>query len=456
MPRPFKTVDYDTALDTSVRLRDCLPPTHLACFVADLVGQLDLTAFYARYAPRGGVAYAPEVLLSLLLYGYATGVFSSRAIEAATYDQAPFRYLAGHTHPDHDTLAAFRTQFLDLLPDVFRQLLLLAAASGVLQFGQLVLAGDGTKIRADASKSKAVSFGRLDALETRLQGEIAGLLERGAAADTAPLPDGLVIAMEVADRATQLDRRADARRVLEERAAARDQAATAAYEAAVAERETRAKRRGKKPSGRPPQPPATGGGAGARDQYNFTDPDSRGMKNPTDTGFSQAYNSQVLTDQASLLIVGYSVSNAPVDTGEIGPALARVPPALAIAAIAYDTGYWREANVTDLEQRGIDPYIATGRQGHRRDWLAQFEPAAAAASPAGATARERMGHKLQTALGRLIYRGRKCTVEPVIGIIKEVLGFRQFSLRGQAKVAGEWGLVCLGYNLKRLHRLSIG
>jgi len=456
MPRPFKTVDYDAALDTSVRLRDCLPPTHLACFVADLVSQLDLTTFYARYAPRGGVAYAPEVLLSLLLYGYATGVFSSRAIEQATYDQAPFRYLAGHTHPDHDTLAAFRTQFLDLLPAVFQQVLLLAAAAGVLQFGQLVLAGDGTKIRADASKSKAVSYGRLDALEARLRTEIADLLARGAAADSAPLPDGLVIATEVADRQAQLARLAEARRVLEERAAARDRTATATYEAAVAEREARAARRGKKPRGRPQQPPASGGGPAARDQYNFTDPDSRVMKNPTDAGFSQAYNSQVLSDQASLLIVGYSVSNQPIDVGEIGPALDQVPAALEVAAIAYDTGYWRAANVAELERRGIDPYIATGRLGHRRNWQEQFESAAPAEPSAGATAREQMGYKLQTALGKLIYRGRKCTVEPVIGIIKEVLGFRQFSLRGQVKVAGEWGLVCLGYNLKRLHRLMAG
>ena len=214
MARPFKTVDYDTALDTSVRLRDCLPPTHLACYVADLVGQLDLTAFYARYAPRGGVAYAPEVLLSLLLYGYATGVFSSRAIERATYDQAPFRYLAGHTHPDHDTLAAFRAQFLDLLPAVFEQVLLLAAASGVLQFGQLVLAGDGTKIRADASTSKAVSYARLTELETRLEGEIAALLARSAAAAAAPLPDGLVLADEIADRQARRAQLAAARAVL--------------------------------------------------------------------------------------------------------------------------------------------------------------------------------------------------------------------------------------------------
>ena len=214
-------MDYDQALDTNVRLRDCLPPTHLACYVADLVGQLDLTGFYARYAPRGGVADAPEVLLRLLFYGYATGVFSSRAIEAATYDQAPFRYLAGHTHADHDTLAAFRTQFLTLLPDVFRQLLLLAAASGALQVGTLVLAGDGTKLAADAAKSRAVSYARLTELETRLADEIAALLARGAAADAAPLPDGLVIADEVADREARRAKLAAARAVLEARAAPR-------------------------------------------------------------------------------------------------------------------------------------------------------------------------------------------------------------------------------------------
>jgi transposase len=455
MSRPFKTVDYDAALDTSVRLRDCLPPTHLACYVADLVAQLDLSAFSARYAPRGGVAYAPEVLLSLLFYGYATGVFASRQIEAATYDQAPFRYLAGHTHPDHDTLAAFRAQFLDLLPAVFRQLLLLAAASGTLQLGQLVLAGDGTKIRANASKHQAVSYGHLDALDTRLQREIAALLARGAAADAAPLPDGLVIADEIADREAQRARLAEARRVLEERAQARDVAAQAAYAAAVAEREARAKHRGRKPGGRPPPPP-TSSGPQPGDQYNFTDPASRVMKNPTDAGFSQAYNSQVVTDQASLLIVGYSVSNHPTDVSELGAALDSLPAEVDVAAAAYDTGYWSAANVAELERRGIAAYIATGRLGHRRDWQEHFEPSVPTNPGTAATPREQLGYRLRTELGKLIYRGRKCTVEPVIGIIKAGLGFRQFSLRGLAKVAGEWCLVCLGYNLKRLHRLAQG
>jgi transposase len=455
MPRHFKTVDYDQALDTSVRLRDCLPPDHLACYVADLVAQLDLTAFYARYAPRGGIAYAPPVLLSLLFYGYATGVFSSRRIEQATYDQAPFRYLAGHQHPDHDTLAHFRAQFLDLLPEVFRQLLLVAAASGALQVGTLVLSGDGTKIHADASKSKAVSYGRLTELETRLQEEIAALLARGAAADADPLPDGLVVADEVADRTARLAQFAVAKAVLEERAQERDAAARAAYEAALAERAAHAEAAGRRPRGRAPQPPAASGPR-PTDQYNFTDPASRIMKNASNAGFDQDYNAQTLVDQASLLIVGHAVSNHPTDTNEVGPALASVPEELGVVAAAYDTGFWKEANVEVLEAAGIDAYIATGRSGHHRDWQEHFAAAPPTEPGPGATARERMGYKLRTELGKLIYRGRKCSVEPVFGIIKEVLGFRQFSLRGLTKAAGEWCLVCLGYNVKRLHSLRRG
>lgn len=455
MPRQFKTVDYETALDQNVRLRDVLPPDHLARFVADLVAQLDLADFYARYAQRGGSPYDPKVLLSLLFYGYATGVFSSRKIEQATFDNAPFRFLAGHQHPDHDTIANFRLLFLDLLPDVFVQLLLLAAASGVLQLGGLVLSGDGTKIGANASKHQAVSYGYLDKLEQRLHNDIADLLARGAAADAAPLPDGLVIANEIADRSAQLARLAQAREVLAARAAARDEAALAAYEATLREREARAERTGKQPRGRGPQPPSSSGPQPG-DQYNFTDPESRIMKNSTDAGFSQAYNGQTLVDQASLLIVGYSLSNHPTDVNELAPTLESVPPELEVVATAHDAGFWNESNAALLASLGIDGHIATGRSEHGRDWQQEFEPTQAVAPGAGATARERMAYKLGTALGQLIYRGRKCTVEPVFGVIKEVLGFRRFSLRGQGKVAGEWCLVCMGYNLKRLHRLVAG
>lgn len=453
MSRTFKTVDYAATLDSTVRLGDCVPENHLARFVADLVAQLDLAAFYARYGSRGGQPYAPEVLLGLLFYGYATGLFSSRKIERATYDQAPFRFLAGNTHPDHDTLAAFRTTFLDLLPDLFTQLLLLAQAAGVLRLGTISL--DGTKIHADASKSQAVSYARLLELEQRLRAEVADLLAQAAQADTTPLPDGLVVADEVADRTVRLARLAEAKAVLEARARERDAREQAAYAAKVREREQRAQRRGGKPRGRPPIPPTPG--PRDDDQYNFTDPDSRIMKNSHNGGFDQHYNGQVAVDQASRFIVGQSLSNHPVDVAEVVPTLDSIPPELGVPdAAALDTGYWSEANVREVEGRGISAHIATGRQVHGRDWRAQFAPAEPPPLPEDASLREQMAHRLRTVAGRAIYRLRKSTVEPVIGIIKEALGFRQFSLRGLGKVAGEWCLVCLVYNLKRYHSLSVG
>jgi len=452
MPRQFRTVDYDATLDSTIRLRDVVPATHLARFVADLVAQLDLSAFYARYGSRGGMPYAPEVLLGLLFYGYATGVFSSRKIAAATYDQAAFRFLAGHTHPDHDTLANFRVTFLDLLPDVFTQLLLLAQAAGVLRLGTVSF--DGTKLHADASKSQAVSHARLLELEVRIQAEVADLLACAAAADTTPLPDGLVLADELADRAARLTRLAEAKAVLEARAHERDALAQAAYEAKVRERAARAKRRGGKPRGRAPQPPATTGPQDT-DQYNFTDPNSRIMKNATNAGFEQDYNAQVGVTAGSLFIVGQSLSNHPTDQGELLPTVDSIPEELGVpTAGAADTGFFSAANVAGLEARGIDPYLATGRGGHRRDWREHCAPTEPPPLPVGATVREAMAHKLRTVAGRALYGRRKCTVEPVIGIIKEVLGFRQFSLRGLGKAAGEWCLVCLAYNLKRFHTLS--
>lgn len=453
MTRLFQTVDYEATLNSTICLRDCVPETHLARFVADLVAQLDLSAFYARYGTRGGSPYAPEVLLCLLFYGYATGVFSSRKIAAATYDQVAFRFLAGHLHPDHDTLANFRVTFLDLLPDVFTQLLLLAQAAGVLRLG--IVSFDGTKIHADASKSHAVSHKHLLELEGRIRAEVADLLARAAQADTTPWPDGLVLTDELADREARLTRLAEAKAVIEARAQERNAAAQAVYAAKVREREERARQRGGKPRGRAPQPPAITGPQDS-DQYNFTDPDSRIMKNATNAGFEQDYNAQVGVSAGSMFIVGQSLSNHPTDHGELIPTVDSISPELGVpTAGVADTGFYSEANVAQMEARGIDPHIATGRTGHQRDWQAHFAPEEPPPLPAGATVREKMAHKLRTVAGRALYRRRKCTVEPVIGIIKEVLGFRQFSLRGLPQAAGEWCLVCLAYNLKRMHILTL-
>jgi transposase len=310
MSRTFKTVDYDQALDLTVRLGDCLPPEHLARFVVDSVALLDLSALYAHYGSRGGEPYAPEVLLGLLLYGYATGVFSSRKIERATYEAVPFRFIAGNLHPDHDTLATFRRAFLPELKDLFVQVLLLAQEAGVLKVGTISL--DGTKIHADASRHNAVSYKRLRELETQLRAEVEELFALSEQSDQREIPDGLVVREEITRREDRLVRLAKAKAVLEARAVERAIAEQGEYEAKMAQRAERERTTGRHPGGRPPTPPTPEPRDG--DQYNFTDPESRIMKNPTDAGFEQDYNAQVAVDQESLLIVGWALSNHPNDS----------------------------------------------------------------------------------------------------------------------------------------------
>jgi transposase len=451
MSRKFRTANYEATLKQTIRLEEALPSNHLARFVVDVIAQLDLRPIYDRYAPQGGEAIAPEILLGLLFYGYASGSFSSRKIEKATYESIPFRYIAGGLHPDHDTIANFRKTFLSEIQELFVQILLLAQAAGVLQLGNISL--DGSKIHADASKSKAVSYQRLIEREAQLHQEVNELFALGEQADQGEvrLPEGLVLENEIAIRQERLVNLAKAKAVLEERAKERYAAEKAEYDGKVREREAKARRQRHKPKGRPPKPPEEG--PRDKDQYNFTDPDSRIMKNPTDDGMEQHYNVQVAADQDSLLIVAQGLSNHPNDKQEALPTLSAIDPRLGTAeAAAMDNGYFSESNISGCEQLGIAPYIATGREPHHLDWHTFFqeqgEPPAEDASP-----KIQMAYKLQSDIGQAIYRLRKCTVEPVIGIIKEILGFRQFSLRGLAAAAGEWALVCLAFNLKRMHTL---
>src|SRR3989337_1068015 len=240
MSRKFNTVNYEESLKQTIQIGDALPPNHLARFVVDMIPQLDLSQIYARYAPRGGEAFAPDILLGLLFYGYATGVFSSRKIEKATSENIPFRFVASGLHPDHDTLANFRKTFLPELHELFVQILLLAQVAGVLKLGNLSL--DGSKIHADASKSKAVSYKRLGEVEAQLRQEVHEVLTLGEQADQGDLslPDGLVIPDELALRQARLENLAQAKAVLEARARERDAAEQAAYEAKVREREEKA------------------------------------------------------------------------------------------------------------------------------------------------------------------------------------------------------------------------
>jgi transposase len=451
MTRQFEKPDYEGMLNKTIRVGEALPEEHLARFVVSVVSLLDLESLYGHYANVGGKAIAPEVLLGLVVYGYASGVFSSRKIEQATYERLPFQFVAGGLHPDHDTLANFRKTFLGEIQALLVQVLLLAQEVGVLKVGNISL--DGSKIHADASKHKAVSYKRLLVLETQLRAEVHELLSLGESADQGDvvLPGGLVIQDELARRQLRLENLAKAKAVLEARAVERYEAEQAEYEANVREREEKAKRNKRRMGGNPPLPPEPG--PRDKDQYNFTDPDSRIMKHSTDDGFDQHYNAPVAIDQASLLIVSNSLSNHPNDKREAEPTLAALSPDLGqVEGAALDNGYFSPATFQACEQRGIEPYIATGRETHHRAWQTFFaqEPDP---PPDTATPKVKMAYKLQTDLGRAIYRLRQCTVEPVIGIIKEVLGFRQFSLRGVKAAAGEWALVCLAFNFKRLHVL---
>ena len=449
MARKFKTVDYEEALNITVTLRDCLPPNHLARFIVKMIAKLDSSRFYAQYGSRGGEPYAPEILLGLLLYGYATGVVSSRKIEKATYESIPFRFIAGGLHPDHDTIAHFRKTFLSEIEELFVQVLVMAQEAGVLNLENVSL--DGSKIHADASKSKAVSYKRLLEIKSQLSTEVKELFALLKQTDPNELPEGLNIAEEAAFRQARLVKLARAKAVIEARAEERYRAEKAEYEVKMREREEKAKETGRKPRGRKPQPPTPG--PRDKDQYNFTDPESRIMKNSTDDGFDQHYNVQLAVDQASYLVVANTLSNHPNDYAEAIPTLDAIPAQVGKPkAAALDNGYFSEGNIKEIEARGIEPYIATGREPHHKSWRAWFAELPAPPSE-DASPTVKMAYKLQTEIGKAIYSLRKSTVEPVIGIIKEVLGFRQFSLRGLAAVAGEWCLVCLAFNLKRLHVL---
>lgn len=454
MTRKFKIPDYEATLKIPIILEDALPANHLARFVVDITSQLDLSKIYARYAERGGEAIAPEALLGLLFFGYATGIFSSRKLEKATRENLGARYVAGGLHPDHDTIANFRSTFLVELQELFVQILLLAKVAGMLKIGNLSL--DGSKIHADASKSQAVSYKRLLEIETQLKEEVAELFELGEQADQGEnqWPEGFVVQDEVRLRQERLLKLAEAKTILERRAQERYESEKAEYDEKMREREAKARKRQQKPRGKTPKPPEAG--ARDKDQYNFTDPQSRMMKNSTNDGFDQHYNVQAAVEQDSMLIVATSLSNHPNDKQEAEPTLRALPAALGLPnAAALDNGFFSEANICLIEGLGIEPYIATGREAHHKD-LNVVLGKLPEAPGLDASPKEKMAYKLATEIGQAIYRLRKCTVEPVIGIIKEIMGFRQFSLRGLKKVTGEWCLVCLAFNLKRMHVLMVG
>ncbi len=444
--RKFRQADYEATESTQITLGEALPEEHLARFVVEVVSLLDLSEIYGKYSERGGMPYAPEVLLGLLLYGYATGVFSSRKIERASYESIPFRYIAGNMQPDHDTINQFRKDNLEELKGLFVQVLVLAQMMGYVKLGNISI--DGSKIHADASKSKAVSYGRLEEMEVRLQQEIDELFALAEAAES-ERPGNINLANEIEIRRKKMTSLAEAKAVLEERARQRDAEEQAEYARKMAARKEKEVRTGKKIGGRKPKEPEPG--PREKDQYNFTDPESHIMKNGNNKAFEQSYNAQAAVEHESRLIVGNTLSNHPNDKQEGVVTAQAIPIELGKPdAAAMDNGYFSPTEIQAFEAMGIDPHIAIGRDSHHHDLqtLLAGEPEP---PPEDADHKVKMAYKLRTAAGQAIYRLRKSTVEPVFGIVKEIMGFRQFSLRGLAAAAGEWNLVCLAYNLKRLH-----
>jgi transposase len=448
----FRPIDRDTGFLLPPSVDEWLPERHLARFVVEVIDGLDLRAMSGSYRGSGSASYHPALLLGLLVYGYATGVFSSRKLERATYDSVAFRFIAANEHPDHDTIAAFRRRFLKEIEGLFVQVLVLAREMGMLKMGTVAL--DGTKIHANASRHSALSYEHAGKIEAQLKAEVADLLAQAEAADGADVPDGMSIPEELTRREERLARLAEARAKIEARARERFERERAEHEARLAARQAAQRATGKKPGGKPPAPPVEG--ALPKDQINLTDEQSRIMP-MAGGGFEQCYNAQAMVAAGSLLVVAADVTQACNDKQQLAPMLHKtiaLPEELGRPdTLLGDNGYYSAANVTACLTAGVEPLLATGRQPHHPSLRERF--AAAPAPPDNPTPVEAMAHRLCTAQGKALYGLRKQTPEPVFGIIKSVMGFRQFSLRGLDKVSGEWNLVTMAWNIKRMFTLGI-
>jgi transposase len=446
----FRPSDRETGFLMPPSVDEWLPEQHLARFVVEVVEGLDLRAMSRSYRGSGSASYHPTVLLSILVYGYATGVFSSRKLERATYDSVAFRFIAGNEHPDHDTIATFRRRFLKQIEALFVEVLKLAREMGLLKMGTVAL--DGTKIHANASRHSALSYEHAGKIEAQLKAEVTELLAKAEAADQADVPDGMSIPGELARRKTRLAKLAEARAKIAARAKERFEREQAEYQAKLAARNAKTEATGKKPSGKPPQPPVEG--PLPTDQINLTDEESRIMP-VAGGGFDQCYNAQAVVAADSLLVVVTDVVQAANDKQQLEPMVEKLkalPDELGqVETLLADNGYFSAANVTTCEATNIVPLIATGREVHHPPLAERF--AAVPTAPQDPTPVQAMAHRLKTAEGKKLYALRKQVPEPVFGIIKSVLGFRQFLLRGLDCVRGEWSLVTMAWNMKRMFAL---
>jgi transposase len=458
MAARFQNIDRETPMLLPACIQEWVPDNDLAHFVIDAVAALNLDHYSINHRSTGDAQFPPAMMLTLLIYCYATGLFSSRRIEHATHQNLSVRFICANTHPDHDTICTFRRKNGPLIQETFLKTLLLARELKLLKVGTVAI--DGTKIMAHASKHAANSYGKAGELITLLETEVTQLLTKAETADSTPLQDGLTIQGEIVRREARIAQLKTAREVIEARAREAAALEKAERTAALAERGARIAR-GEKPRGQAPAGPETVDETPAsKDQYNYTDPESRIMK--TGNGFQQSYNAQAAVEIDSRLIVGQTLTDAPNDKQQLAPTLASIPAALGKPDTALtDSGFYSEAATAALEAPGADGQpgtriiAAVARTGHHRS-VADLEKHDDPAPPGpAATARERMIHRTATAAGKALYKPRKETVEPVFGIIKSAMGFRQFHMRGKAKVGLEWSLVTLAYNMRRLHSLGM-
>jgi len=460
MRKTFRAYDLKQALLLPPDLRDWVPEGHLVRFVLDVVEALDLSPIYRAYEgdSRGQPPYHPAMMVALLLYGYCTGKPSSRKIERATYEEVPYRVLSGDQHPDHSSIAEFRKRHLAELSGLFVQVLALCQKAGLVKLGHVAL--DGTKIKANASKHKAMSYERMTATEKKLEEEVARLLAEAQAMDAAEDAQygkehrGDELPAELARRESRLAKIREAKAALEQEAKERAAQKAVAAQAKVEQRRRREEETGQKVGGRPPAVPDPEKAVpAAKAQRNFTDPESRIMKDGASKSFEQAYNGQAVVDSEAQIIVAAAVTQETNDKRQLVPMLEKVTESVGRTPekASADAGYFSEANVTDPTLQAIDLYVPPDRQKHQEPAAEEgTEPA-----PKDATVVERMRHKLKTAEGRAVYKKRKQIVEPVFGQIKEARGFRRFSFRGLKKVAAEWNLICLTHNLLKLFRAAV-
>ncbi len=443
MARFKRGLDINQGLLLPPSLRDWLPEDHLAWFVRDAVQSLDADALLDHYRScgKGELPYDPRMMLRVLIYAYSTGTFSSRKIARQLEENVAYRVLAENQMPKHRTISRFRQVHLDQFSDLFVQVVRLAAESGLAKVGTLAI--DGSKVKANASKHKAMSYDRMNKEEKRLKREIQAITKMAADVDEAEDvefgPDfrGDELPEELARRETRMKTIQEAKKRLERRKAEEAKEADA-------KRKQKAEEEGREPpKERPNARKHPKGQPKSKDQENFTDPDSRIMK--TSKGYQQSFNAQVAVDGKSQLIVATMVTNCAADTGELIPMveLAMANTEQAVDRVLADSGYRSETNFAALENAGIDGYVPIGRQDKSAQTVKDDSPAT-----------ERMQRKLRTKRGRARYRKRKHLVESPFGWVKNVLGFREFSLRGMCKVRGELNLLCLALNLRRMRGLG--